>query len=115
MAEIMPCYVRGTNAFHPSQQSFGAAVNQPASLSALTLGTSQDISRGLLDVEGELTHDSIPCPSPSVALNPNFINSFNSCQSECKNSMLGDDSMSIASGSLSLTSLQAKHQHGTNN
>ena len=77
---------------------------------ALTIGTSQDISRGLLDVEGELAHDSIPCPTPSVALNPNSINSFNSCQSKCKNSMLGDDSMSVASASL-----QAKHQHGTNN
>ena len=65
-------------------------------VSALTIGTSQDISRGLLDVEGELAHDSIPCPTPSVALNPN---SFNLFQSKCKNSMLGDDFMSIASGS----------------
>ena len=60
-------------------------------VSALTIGTSQDISGGLLDVEGELAHDSIPCPTPSVALNPNSINSFNSCQSKCKNSMLGND------------------------
>ena len=60
MAEIMPSYVRGTHAFCPSQQSFGAAANRPASFSAPPAGTSQDISRSLPDVKDDLTLDSIP-------------------------------------------------------
>ena len=109
----MPSYVRGTHAFHPSQQSFGTAANQPASFSAPPTGTSQDISRSLPDVEDELTLNSIPHSPPSIASNPNSINLFNSHQSKGKSSALGDDSMSIASGSLSLTS-QVKCQCGTN-
>ena len=109
MAEVM------LDAFCPSQQSFGAAVTQPACFSAPTASTHQDISRGLSDVKDEPTHDLIPYSPHSIALNPNSINSFNSCQSKHKNSALGDNSMFIASDSLSLMPSQAKHQCGTNN
>ena len=113
MAEIMPSYVRGTHAFHLSQQSFGAAANPPASFSAPHASTSQDVSMNLPDVEDGPTLDSIPHSPPSIALNPNSINSFNSHQSKCKSSALGNNSMSIASGSLFLTS-QVKCQCSTN-
>ena len=109
MAIMLPNLVKGTHAFRPSQQSFGAVANQPAnsgsppaeSASADTGGCS--VGAGLSVAPGNPLMQSRSPPSiasTSNTPNTNSVHSFNSRQSKCKHSALGDgDTMSINSNS----------------
>ena len=87
MAIMLPNLVKGTHAFRPLQQSFGAIANQPAnsgslpaeSASADTGGCS--VGAGLPVAPGNPLMQS--CSPPSIALtsntpNTNSVHSFNS-------------------------------------
>lgn len=128
----MPTNARGTHAFRPSQQTFGAVANQsgPSGQSspgpAATPSTAKDMNHQTIDNEQSLcdsiaheTMDAPPSvrPPPSIASVPNSINSFNSRQSKRKHSALGEeDSPAVsatssekrqrASGSSALVALQ---------
>ena len=120
MAIMLPNLVKGTHAFHPSQQSFGAVANQPANSGSLPAESasadtgSHLVSAGLPAAPGNPLMQSCSPPSIASTSNPpntNSVHSFNSQQSKHKHSALGDgDTMSINSGSPA--SLQDKCQHG---
>lgn len=114
MASLMPNHIRGTHAFRPLQQSFGAVANQPFTSGSnmttprdtgidFTGGNSSDDERAALPIPPSTPQQPTTSTSPSIS-------SFASCQSKRKHSVLDDgDSMSIRS----LTSSQGKRQRNT--
>ena len=87
MAIMLPNLVKGTHAFHPSQQSFGAVANQPAnsgsppaeSASADTGGRSVSVGLPVVPSNPLMQSHSPPSiASTSNTPNTNSVHSFNS-------------------------------------
>ena len=117
MIPLMPNHVRGTHAFRPSDQTFGAIVNQPTSSNS---NMPPPAPRGDIDgddaaINSDDNEQVAPLsspPRPPISTSSTSVNSFASRQSKRKHSALGDgDSASIPSGSR--VSSQDKHQRNT--
>jgi hypothetical protein len=107
---LMPNHVRGTHAFRPSDQTFGAIANQ-----ATSSNNNDDIDKDNSSTHSDDNELAVP-PStplrPPVSNSSTSVNSFASRQSKRKFSALGDgDSTSIPSGSR--VSSQDKRQRNT--
>jgi hypothetical protein len=117
MTALMPNHVRGTHAFHPSDQTFDAIANQPTSSNSNMPPPAPpgDIGEGGVSDNSHDNEQVVPLsspPHPPISSSSTSIDSFASRQSKRKHSALGDgDSASIQSGSRA--SSQDKRQRNT--
>ena len=117
MIPLMPNHVRGTHAFRPSDQTFGAIVNQPTSSNSnmpppAPRGDIDEDDAAINSDDNEQVAPLSSPPRPPISTSSTSVNSFASRQSKRKHSALGDgDSASIPSGSR--VSSQDKRQRNT--